>query len=74
LDRLVLRVDAVADECATSLASRLGVWNGEGRFWSFFTHLGFSIKKLRLGNAGCLGRLSRLADVHFDAIKYTRGV
>ena len=68
MDRLALRVDAIAGECATSLASRLGVANGEDRLRSFCTHMGLPIKQLRLGDAGCLLRLSQLADVELDAL------
>ena len=42
--------------------------NGEDRLRSFCTHMGLSIKQLRLGNVGCLVRLSRLADVDLNAL------
>ena len=42
--------------------------NGEDRLRSFCTHMGLSIKQLRLGDVGCLVRLSRLADVDLNAL------
>lgn len=70
MDRLALRVDAIAGECATSLASRLGVVNGKDRLRSFCTHMGLPIKQLRLGDAGCLVRLSQLADLDLERLGF----
>ena len=61
LESLALQVEPIAGECATSLASRLAERNGEPRLRRFCTHMSLPIKELRLGERGCLLRVSKLS-------------
>ena len=68
MESLALRVEPIAGECATSLAARLAERNGEPRLRRFCTHMSLPIKELRLGERGCLLRLSKLSGHDLGAL------